>query len=519
VRPTEVLPLLLLVLAGCASSSSDEAPLERPNIVFVLTDDHAAAALSAYTASLGSPALNHTPNLDRLAAQGVLFENAFCTNGICAPSRAVFLTGKHSHVNGVRDNGARFDGGQDTFPKRLHAAGYQTALFGKWHLKSDPTGFDRWEILPGQGNYYSPDFRSAAGERRIPGYVTDVTTDLALEWLRDERDDQRPFLLMVQHKAPHRTWMPGPDHLDLYDGVEIPEPRTLFDDYDGRTDAARQQEMEIARHMSTFYDLKVPPLDPEAPLEGPDRWAEGLLDRMSPEQRAAWDEAFAEENAAFRAAGLEGRELVRWKYQRYLKNYLRSIAAVDDGVGRLMDELERQGLAENTIFVYTSDQGFFLGEHGWYDKRFMYEPSLRMPLIVRWPAAIRGDRREPRLVQNLDLAPTLLEAAGVAPYADIQGASLLPILQGEAVADWREAIYYQYYEVGIHAVQPHYGVRTERHKLIHFHLLDQWELYDLERDPDEVENLYGAPGTEQLTVELKRELARLRAVYRVPEDT
>jgi len=505
-------PLLLFVLCSLLplSCRSTQANVQqRPNILFIYSDDHATAAVSSY----GS-VINRTPNIDRLAREGVLFENAFCTNGICAPSRAVVLTGLHSHLNGVLDNGGRFDGAQTTFPKLLQAAGYQTALIGKWHLKSDPTGFDHWEILPGQGHYYNPDMRDANGKARRDGYVTDVVTDLTLEWL-ENRDPNQPFLLMSQHKAPHRPWFAGPDHLDLYDGETIPEPATLFDDYATRCDAARNQEMSIAKHMYTYYDLKVPPTDPDAELAGADRWTDGLYERMSDEQRAAWHAAYDPRNEEFIAANLAGDELVCWKYQRYIKEYLRCIASVDDNIGRILDYLDESGLAENTIVIYSSDQGFYLGEHGWYDKRFMYEPSLRLPLVMRWPGVAQAGSRPTQLVQNLDIAPTLLSAAGVPVPAEMQGHDLRPIIAGDA-DDWRESIYYEYYERGIHAVEPHYGVRTDRYKLIHFPGLSAWELFDLQVDPDELNNIYDEPGVRAVQDQLTSELERLRTHYRVP---
>ena len=519
--------LLLLALAACNAGTPRDGRARgvpggvpgdvpggvRPNILFVYSDDHATAAIGAYRSHLAGVA--PTPNLDRLAAEGVLFERAFCTNAICAPARAVVLTGRHSHLNGVRDNGAVFDGTQVTFPKLLQGAGYRTALFGKWHLKSDPTGFDHWEILPGQGDYYAPDFVTEDGKRRRPGYVTDVVTDLALEWLREGADDERPFLAMVQHKAPHRSWMPGPEQLELFAGRDLPQPATLLDDYAGRGTPARVQEMTIAEHMHPAYDLKIPPLEGQE-LDGMSRWAGDLIARMSPSQREAWRAAFGPRNAAFRAADLEGDELVRWKYQRYIKNYLRCIASIDDNVGRLLDWLDESGLAESTIVVYSSDQGFFLGEHGWYDKRFMYEPALRLPLIVRWPGVTPEGARVTQLVQNLDLAPTLLEAAGVGVPADVQGASLVPLLAGEQPRAWRRSIYYEYFEKGIHAVQPHYGVRTERYKLMRFHELDEWELYDLERDPLELTSVHDDPGYADVRTELERELTRLRDQALVP---
>ena len=524
-RPSAALPFLLaapLALpAGCrteapapageraaAPAPEAPAPAARPNLLFVFSDDHAPSAIGAYGSRLGE-----TPGIDRLAREGMTFDAALVTNSICAPSRAVILTGKHSLANGVRDNGAVFDGAQTTFPKLLRAAGYATAMIGKWHLKSDPTGFDHWEVLPGQGHYYNPDFKSAAGTRRIPGHVTDITTDLAIEWLETGRDAEKPFLLMCQHKAPHRSWMPAPEDLDLFAGETLPEPATLFDDYATRGDAARQQEMEIDRHMYFYYDLKVPPTDPDAELEGPDRWTAEAMKRLDPEQRERFLAAFADENEAFRAANLEGRELVRWKYQRYLKNYLRCVAGVDRSVARLLDWLDENDLSDETVVIYASDQGFYLGEHGWYDKRFMYEPSLRMPLLVRWPGGAAPGSRDAHLVQNLDLAPTFLELAGVPVPAEMQGASLVPLLSGEEPADWRQVAYYEYFERGIHNVAVHRGVRTTRHKLIHFHELDQWELYDLHTDPEELQNRHGDPELSAVQAELEAELERLRGLY------
>ena len=506
--------MLTLLLLAAPEPVVDSKPTS-PNILFIYTDDHSAAAVSCYGSGL-----NRTPNIDRIAAEGMRFDNAFCTNGICAPCRAVVLTGTHSHVNGLMDNGDVFDGGQATFPKLLRDAGYQTALIGKWHLKTDPTGFDHWAVLPGQGDYYNPDFITPDGKVRDAGYVTDLVTDRSIAWLEDEWDRSQPFLMMTQHKAPHRSWMPGPDHLDLYADVDMPEPSTLFDDYATRGSSARNQEMEIDRHMYLHYDLKIEPTDEElANLQGPDRWINGMRERLSPEQLAAWDAAFRPRNDAFRAAKLTGDDLVRWKYQRYIKNYLRCIASVDDNIGRLLDWLDTQGLAEDTIVVYTSDQGFFLGEHGWYDKRFMYEPSLRVPLVVRWPGRIESGSSNDALVQNLDFAQTFLAAAGVSAPDRMQGESMLPLLDGERDDDWRDSIYYEYFEQGIHNVQPHYGVRTDRWKLIHFPSGDEWELYDLQQDPDEISNLASDPSQEKRIASLRTELERLRSYYGVPDGS
>ena len=541
---------LALGLASCqpdavsdvlVSDIIEQTPVQaaRPNIVFIYSDDHATAAVGTYENSVVA-SFAKTPNIDALAAEGLRFDKAFCTNGICAPARAVVLTGKHSHINGVTDNGKVFDGSQVTFPKLLRNAGYQTALIGKWHLKTNPTGFDYWDVLPGQGQYYAPDFiRPAANydenasadvqkaekmveRRQIAGHATEVTTELGLTWLEEDRDKDKPFLLMLQHKAPHRSWMPSPLQHSLYEGESLPEPLTLFDDYVGRASGAGTQEMTIAEHMWLWYDLKVPPAfwgdgKDEHELTGPDRWAAGVEERMDEQQRAAWDMAYVPRNTAFRdavAAGeLQGDALTQWKYQRYIKNYLRCISGVDESVGRVTAWLEENGLTDNTIVVYSSDQGFFLGEHGWYDKRWMYEESLQVPLIVRWPGKVKAGRTDEHLVQNLDFAPTFLDAAGVSVPASMQGESLLPILRGEKIGEWRESIYYRYFEVGIHAVPPHYGVRTQSHKLIYYHNLDEWELFDLDSDPDEIRSCYGEDEYAKIQLELGAELTRLRTKY------
>jgi arylsulfatase A-like enzyme len=488
-------PLLLLAALplGCRSGGGDDGPAPRPNILLIYTDDHAPHAISAY----GS-VLNRTPNIDRLANEGVLFRNSFVGNSICAPARATVLTGLHSHENGVIDNGVLFDGEQRTFPKLLQEVGYQTAIVGKWHLKTDPTGFDYWEVLIGQGPYYNPPMDTAAGKVEHVGYTTEVITDRALDWLRDGRDPNRPFLLMYQHKAPHREWAPGPDYLDMYDDVTIPEAPTLFDDWSGRASGAAASEMSLANHMYD-RDLKlVPP------------------GNLTPEQLEAWNAAYGPKNAAFEAAGLEGEELLRWRYQRYLKDYLRCIASVDDQIGRVLDYLDQSGLSDSTVVVYSSDQGFYLGDHGWYDKRWMYEESFRTPLIVRWPRGAAPGSIDEHLVQNIDLAPTFLALAGVEVPDDMHGESLVPLLRGEDPNDWRESLYYQYYEFpGVHAVPRHYGVRTDRYKLIHYYQLDEWELFDLEADPHELSNRYGHPAYAERTDELRAELERLREQYAV----
>ncbi|MEL6195328.1 MAG: sulfatase, partial [Bacteroidota bacterium] len=477
------------------------------NILFIFTDDHALQAISAYGSYI-----NQTPNLDRIANEGMLFRHAMVTNSICAPSRAVILTGKHSHLNGVLDNALPFDSTQQTFPKLLQAAGYQTAMIGKWHLKSQPTGFDYWRVLPGQGHYYNPHFRTPDGREQIEGYVTNIITDLSLDWLKSGRDPEKPFMLMSQHKAPHREWSPGPDHLDMYDDVEIPEPSTLFDDYANRSSAASQQEMTIKDHMDLFYDLRV-----EADSVNSSGWLKraGIANynRMTEAQQVAWNAAFQTENEAFTEANLTDDELVKWKYQRYIKNYLRCIASVDDNVGRILDYLDESGLAENTIVIYSSDQGFYLGEHGWYDKRWMYEESLHMPLMVRWPGQIQAGSVNEELVQNLDFAETFLDIAGVEVPADMQGNSFKPMLTGDEV-DWRDAIYFHYHEFpAVHMVNKHYGVRTKTHKLIYFYELDEWELFDLQKDPTEVNSVYDDPAYQDIITGLKERLEELRVQY------
>ena len=495
---------------------------QRPNIVFIFSDDHAPHAIGAYARDEAMAfgqwlaSVDATPRIDELAADGMRFRRSYCTNSICGPSRAVILTGKHSHVNGFMNNGNRFDGDQPTFPKLLQGAGYRTAMIGKWHLGSDPQGFDHWDVLPGQGQYYNPVFITAAGERQVEGHCTDIVTDLSLEWLEAQKESGEPFLLMAQHKAPHRTWMPALRHLELWADETLPEPPTLFDDYADNAPGAARQEMTIRDHMYLLYDLFVTPEEGAEPQEGNSLDASGWrnLERMSEAQRSAWDAFYEPRNAAFHALGLEGEDLVRWKFQRYLKNYLRCVRGVDESVGRITDWLEANGLAENTIVVYSSDQGFYLGDHGWYDKRWMYEESLAMPLIVRWPGHTEPGSVDDHLVQNLDYAPTFLELAGVEVPDDMQGRSLVPLLEGRAPDDWRDAIYYHYYEYpSVHMVPRHVGIRTERWKLIHYYPFDEWELFDLALDPDETRNLYGDPEHTNIATNLALRLGRLQETF------
>lgn len=482
----------LSLSAGCARLGTARTKSHRrPNIIFIMSDDHASHALSCYGSRI-----NETPNLDRIANGGMRFTNAFCTNSICAPCRAVILTGKYSHINGVKDNRQKFDGAQQTFPKLLQQTGYETAMIGKWHLKTDPTGFDYWNVLPGQGAYYNPVMIEMGERKKYTGYVTDIITDHCLNWLK-ERPADKPFCLMYQHKAPHRRWEPGPDHLTMYDDTTIPEPETLFDDYSGRGRAAKEQDMSIEKTMNP-NDLKLTPMK-----------------NLTPEQKARWDAAYGPKNEAFRNANLQGKDLVRWKYQRYIKDYLRCIASVDDNVGRLLDHLDESGLAKDTVVVYTSDQGFYLGDHGWFDKRFMYEESLRMPLVVRYPREIRAGSVSKEIVLNLDFGETFLDYADVSIPQDMQGRSLRPLLSGRTPKDWRTAMYYHYFEYpAVHSVKRHYGVRTKRYKLIHFyHDIDEWELYDLKKDPQEMCSVYDDPKYGNVVKELKVQLKQLRDQY------
>ncbi len=488
-------PVVLSAIISCSGPARLDAPPERPNIIFIFADDHAAHAVSAYGSKI-----NTTPNLDGLADQGMLFENAFVTNSICGPSRATVLTGQFGHLNGVPTNRDTLHSTKLTFPKLLQESGYATAVIGKWHLKVAPAGFDHYEVLRGQGPYYNPTLYGLTDTTEHVGYSTDIITDRAIDWIESVRASPRPFLLMYQFNATHRWWDPGPDHLTLFDEGDIPEPVTLFDDYQGRTSATRDQEMMISLDL-TERDLK---------LESP----RGL----TTEQRSHWDAAYAPKNDAYKKASPQGDARTRWRYQRYIKDYLRCVQSIDDNVGRVLAYLDSTGLASNTVVVYTSDQGFFLGDHGWFDKRWMYEESLRTPLIVRWPQRVASGARSEALVQNLDIAPTFLDLAGLSVPNEMQGESLLPLLEGRTPGDWRDAIYYQYFEYpGWHMVRRHYGVRTHRYKLIHYYEIGEWELFDLEKDPDELRSVHDDPAYENVRAEMLIRLADLREKYRVPE--
>ncbi|MEL7121197.1 MAG: sulfatase [Bacteroidota bacterium] len=510
----KLLILLLILIGALSCQEQEELPTPPPNIIFIMTDDHAFQAISAYGSEL-----IETPNIDRLANEGIRFDRAYVSNSICSPSRAVALTGKFSHLNGLKDNIDVFDSTQMTFPKLLQQNGYQTAVVGKWHLKSEPTGFDYWKVLPDQGDYYHPEFRTPEGMVRDSGYVTDIITDLAINFIEGQKIDSMPFMLMYHHKAPHREWWPAMEYIDEFHDQSIPEPSTLFDDYANMGTAAKDAEMRIHDHMGLSNDNKLnPDLIAAAGFEEFMGWYEPVHMRqynsLTPEQREKWDAVFDPIKAEFANNPPQGDSLTRWKYQRYMQDYLSTIKSVDDNIGRLLKYLDDNGLAENTLIVYTSDQGFFLGEHGWFDKRFMYEESFRTPLIARWPGKIQAQSVNQELVQNIDFAPTLLQAAQVDVPEDMQGMSLLPLFEnGEQ--EWRDALYYHYYEYpSIHMVKRHYGISTKRYKLIHFYYdIDEWELYDLEKDPMEMNNVYNDPEYADVQKEMHEKLTALRAEY------
>lgn len=522
--------LAILLMTLILPSMADN----RPNIVFIFSDDHAFQAIGAYGGRLQS--MDPTPHLDKLAAEGMRFDRFYVGNSICAPSRATLLTGKHSHKNGKLDNRGAFDHDQQTFPKLLQKVGYQTAIVGKTHLKGDIQGFDYWETLPGQGNYYQPDFNTKDGMKTYEGYVTEITTDKSLDWLKNKRNDKKPFMLMIHQKAPHRSWCPPLDLLTKWDDIDVPEPDTLFDDYATRTTAAHKQDMSIEITMNLPNDLKVK--TPEHNKMMLEQFAKikkkrkgfipggekGVYYRMTPEQRKIWDAAYNPKNQKFLDAKLTGKDLVHWKYQRYMKDYLRCIYGVDRGIGRVMDYLKENNLEENTIVIYSSDQGFYLGEHGWFDKRFMYEESFRTPFIVKWPAKIKAGSVNTDLCQNIDWASTFLDLANAEIPADMQGRSLVPLFKGKKPADWRTSLYYTYYEYphGSHSVRKHEGVSTKRYKLIRFYGTDvpngeEWEFYDLEAAPKEMNNSYNNPEYASKVKEMKAELQKLRVKYDAPE--
>ncbi|WP_020469921.1 sulfatase family protein [Zavarzinella formosa] len=489
-----------LLLAGWLLLAMTGQAADKPNIVFIFSDDHAYQAISAY----GDPRkLNETPNIDRLAKEGMRFDRCLVPNSICGPSRACVLTGKYNHLNGFYNNtNSRFDPAQVTFPKLLQKAGYQTAVVGKWHLISDPTGFDYWHILPGQGIYYNPPMIDNGKRVNHTGYTTDIITDLSLDWMKN-RDKSKPFLLMCQHKAPHREWSPALRHLGHDNDRVYPEPETLFDDYSGRGKAEKSQDMTLER---TFTRLDAKFVYPPG---------------MNDEQKKEWDKYYAPRNAAFEKNKPQGKDLVRWRYNRYLHDYLGCIKAVDESVGRVLKYLEDNNLAENTIVVYASDQGFYLGEHGWFDKRWIFEESLRTPLLVRWPKTAKPGGTTNKIVSNIDFAETFLEAAGVEIPKEMQGRSLTLLLRGETPKDWRTSFYYHYYEnsPAVHNVARHYGVVTDRYKLVRFYdpEFNYSELFDLQKDPKELTSMFDKPEYADVQKELETELVRLRKDLKVPD--
>lgn len=477
----------MLPFLAQAEPAAPATPEGRPNILWLFSDDHAFQAIGAYGDRFAD--LNLTPNLDSIADQGMRFDRCYVGNSICAPSRATLLTGKHSHKNGKIDNRGRFNHDQMQFQKLLRANGYQTAMIGKIHLSGSMQGFDYWEVLPGQGKYENPQFISAQGVTKYQGHSTDIITDRALNWLSNGRDQSKPFMAMVHYKAPHRKWLPAERFRERFAKMEFPEPETLFDDYQNRGTAAHQQDMSIAKTMRIGTDLKA------------DRWdhRDKLLNK----------------------SGLSGRELVRAKYQAYMRDYLACIAGVDENVGRLLQYLKEQGLEKNTVVMYSADQGFYLGEHGWFDKRFMYEESFRTPLLAKWPGVIKPGSVNKDLVQNIDFAETFLDMTETAIPPEMQGKSIVPLMKGVTPADWRKSLYYHYYEYpGVHRVRRHEGVAIGRYKLIRFYGLDvpnaeEWELYDLERDPHELRNEYSNPEYAPTVAQLKQTLQNLRDKYEV----
>lgn len=522
--------IILSALAGvaimpslCAKESGDKV-----NILYIMCDDHAYQAISAYGHPISKVA--PTPNIDRLAKNGMLFTRAYVENSISTPSRATLLTGKYSHLHGqTRLGGSTFLEDQIVFPELLQQAGYQTAVVGKWHLPIQPRGFDYYKLLKGQGNYYNPAFMTpdSNGEYvQQQGYVADIITDGAINWI-DARDKEKPFCLLLHHKSPHRNWMPDIKYLELYENIDIPYPETLFDNYDTRSSAAKSQQMSIVDDMTLDSDLKVWKSG-QPTKKGGLGDIQGEYTRMSPEQQQAWSKVYDPRNEEFLAANLQGEELVKWKYQRYLKDYLRCVKSVDDQVGRVLDYLETNSLLDNTIIVYTSDQGFYMGEHGWFDKRFMYEESFRTPLLISYPKMIKGGSKCPALVQNIDFAPTILDMAGVDVPEIMCGTSIKPLMGGKVPDDWRNDLYYHYYDYpAIHMVRKHDGVIADRYKLIHYYgngdrkdagvNMDDWEFYDLKKDPSEVNNAYKDPKYKADIEHLKKRLDYYRQTYSVKE--
>jgi len=517
-------------ILGCFNSAETETP---PNILFIMSDDHAYQAISAY-----DDRLIQTPNIDRIANEGMIFKNACVTNSICAPSRAVILTGKHSHLNGKIDNHAKFDDSQITFPQLFQKAGYQTAMFGKLHFGNNPKGVDDFLILPGQGDYINPKFLGKDKDTIITGYVTDVITDLTLDWFKTKRDKKKPFLMMYLHKAPHRAWWPSPEKFAEFYEKEFPEPETLFDDYSGRGTAAKTAEMNILTHMQYMHDSKVRPstikemgkVEPEivyvkgdgSLMRPSEQGFYRPFGRANKEQKKKYDVTLDKISEDFKTnwPKMNNEEKMKWKFQRYMQDYLATISSVDDNVGRVLNYLQETGLDENTIVVYTSDQGFYLGEHGWFDKRFIYDESFKTPLMIKWPNVIKPGTSSEEMVQNLDFAQTFLEAAMIKAPDDMQGESLIPLLKGDPKKWNRDAVYYHYYEYpSVHMAKRHYGIVNKEFKLVRFYYdVDEWELYDRLKDPYEMNNVYNDPGYKEVVEKLTEELKEIRIRYKDSEE-
>lgn len=493
---SKLFSLLVGALVFCSIAANAQ---RKPNILIIVSDDHAYQAISAYGSKL-----IQTPNIDRIAKEGVLFSKAYVTNSICGPSRAVILTEKYSHKNGFYDNEKPlFNGSQNTFIKELRSGGYQTAWVGKWHLGSAPQGFDFWQVLPGQGHYYNPDFLMMDGtSKRIAGYVSNLTEDIAENWL-DGRDTSKPFCLVIGHKATHRSWFPDTTDMGKFESVNFPLPHDFYDPYKTRS-AAEKQDMTIDKTMEMGLDLK---------MLGNDKDKDPTVSRMNAAQREKFDAYYQPIEAEYNLKKLSGNAMVEWKFQRYMKDYLSTAASLDRNIGRALNYLDNHNLTKNTLVIYLSDQGFYLGEHGWFDKRFMYEESFRTPMLMRYPGVIKPGSKSNDFVMNLDIASTVLDAAGIKTPKDIQGESMLPLLGGKEIKG-RKAMYYHYYENGIHAVSPHFGIKTNRYKLIRFYKkIAGWELFDLQNDPHELNNLYGKKGFENITVELTNQLKALIKKY------
>jgi len=508
-------------LAPLSALHAAEAHSPKPNILFLFSDDHALRTIGAYEGSI-----NKTPNLDRIAHEGGIFTSAFVGNSICCPSRASFLTGKHSAANGILGNSSNWNGKQWVYPRELGKAGYQTALIGKWHLKGNPTDeFQHWEVLSGsggQGSYYNPEFVSAAGPSKTEGYSTDIITDKALDWLK-KRDASKPFLLCAQYKAPHTPRTPALKDMASYDGVVFPEPPTLFDDYATRQPFVADTWMKLSGMGGAGLNIG----QTQEEFTANPKKVPHFLEDMTPAQRAVWHKAYDPRNreyAQLKAAGkLEGKDGIRYAYQRYIADTVRCVDGLDRNVGRILAYLDESGLSKNTIVIYSSDQGFFTGEHGWAEKRWMYEESFKFPLMIRWPGTIKPGTRIDALVQNIDLAPTLLTVAGIAVPKEVHGRPLQPLLGGTTPLDWRKDILYTYYDGGTpqargeYNMPRHMGVRDDRYKLISFYDYNAWEFYDLKDDPNELHNGYDKPENAKEVERLKARLIALKAQYQIPE--